>query len=88
NAIIHGNKQDQKKKVYLNIFIDNNTLKVVVQDEGKGFNPESLPDPLDPDNLLKESGRGIFILKSLMDDVSFDFSPKGTILTLIKHKSD
>jgi len=88
NAIIHGNKQDPQKKVYLKILADKNTLRVVVQDEGRGFNPDNLPDPLDPDNLLKESGRGIFILKSLMDDVSFDFSPKGTILTLIKHKSD
>jgi serine/threonine-protein kinase RsbW len=88
NAIIHGNKQDPKKKVYLNISVGNNTLKVIVKDEGKGFNPENLPDPLDPENLLKESGRGIFILKSLMDEVSFEFSKNGTILTLTKHKSD
>lgn len=88
NAIIHGNKQDPQKRVYLNISVENNTLKVIVKDEGKGFNLEGLPDPLDPENLLKESGRGIFILKSLMDDVSFVFSRNGTTLTLTKHKSD
>lgn len=88
NAIIHGNKLDQSKRVHLSISVVNKTLTVIVKDEGTGFNPEKLPDPLDPENLLKESGRGIFILKSLMDDVIYDFSDKGTVLTLIKHKSD
>ena len=88
NAIIHGNKQDPEKKVYLTIFVQEKTLKVVVRDEGTGFDPESLPDPLDPENLLKESGRGIFILKSLMDEVNYAFDEGGTQLTLIKHKAD
>ena len=88
NAIIHGNKLKKKKRVHLSISVVNKTLTVIVKDEGTGFNPEKLPDPLDPENLLKESGRGIFILKSLMDDVIYDFSDKGTVLTLIKHKSD
>lgn len=88
NAIIHGNKQDPTKRVYLHFTTEGNTLTVVVRDEGEGFNPDSLPDPLDPANLLKESGRGIFILKTLMDEVKFEFTDRGTQLTLIKTKVD
>lgn len=89
NAIIHGNKRDPAKKVYLSIHAEGRVFKVSVRDEGPGFNPENLPDPLDPDNLLKESGRGIFILKSLMDEVVFEFAEAGgTIITMVKVKSD
>lgn len=87
NAIIHGNKQDPAKSVYLYISVKSKFLKFVIEDEGSGFNPDQVPDPLAPDNLLKESGRGIFILKSLMDEVQFEFSDKGTKLTLIKNKA-
>ena len=88
NAIVHGNKRDPKKKVRIQVEISNDRVKISVTDQGTGFNPDDLADPLDPDNLLRESGRGIFILKALMDDVSWDFSPTGTTLRFtLKKKS-
>lgn len=86
NAIVHGNKKDPKKKVYITFQIDKDEIKVSVRDEGEGFNPDELSDPLDPKNILKDSGRGIFILNSLMDDVYFTFSPKGTTIHFILKK--
>lgn len=86
NAIVHGNKKDPKKKVYITFQIDKDEIKVSVRDEGEGFNPDELSDPLDPKNILKDSGRGIFILKSLMDDVYFTFSPKGTTIHFVLKK--
>ena len=86
NAIFHGNKLDTAKKVHFRVYFDNDTLYFFVQDEGTGFNPGEVPDPLEPDNLLKEHGRGIFILKSLMDQVEYDFSAGGTTIKLAKTK--
>ena len=80
NAIKHGNKNDPAKKVALLIEYDKEKVIVRVSDEGKGFNPKELSDPLDPKNMFKESGRGIFILKSLMNNVVYDFSDTGTTL--------
>lgn len=80
NAIIHGNKEDPSKKVRITAEFQENTLKVSVKDEGSGFDPSSLPDPLQNKNLLKESGRGIFLIKQYADEV--DFSDNGTKLTM------
>ncbi len=84
NAVVHGNKSRPDKKVYLDVDYSGHDITLEVQDEGGGFNPVDVPDPLLPENLLKPSGRGIHIMKSLMDTVNFDFTPKGTktILTL------
>lgn len=84
NAIVHGNKSDHSKKVHVEFSISANELRAVIRDEGNGFDPNNLSNPTDPENLLKESGRGIFILRSLMDDVSFSFSSKGTKIILTK----
>ncbi len=78
NAIVHGNQKNADKKVHILFKLKKNRVDVFVRDEGKGFNPDELDDPLNPQNLMKESGRGIFILKALTDDVSFSFSPSGT----------
>lgn len=86
NAIIHGNKKDTKKKVRIKFDLHQHKLIVTVKDEGKGFDPNNLSDPLAPENLLKESGRGIFILTTLMDDVKFNFKKDGTEIQLIKEK--
>jgi serine/threonine-protein kinase RsbW len=86
NAIIHGNKRDPDKQVHLHITVNEGEIRVVIRDEGPGFNPDTLSNPLDPENLLRESGRGVFIVRSLMDEVSFDFSKGGTEITLIKRK--
>jgi serine/threonine-protein kinase RsbW len=82
NAIVHGNQKDPQKKVTIHFQVKNREMTVEVKDEGKGFNPDKLSDPLKPENIMKESGRGIFILKSLMDRVSFRFSPSGTTIRM------
>ena len=87
NAIVHGNKKNPNKKVHIQVEIKKDRVKVAVTDQGKGFDPDELADPLDPKNLMRESGRGIFILKALMDDVSWKFSPEGTTLQFSLKKS-
>ena len=82
NAIVHGNQKDPKKKVRIHFRITKKQIVAEVKDEGKGFNPDKLLNPLKPENIMKENGRGIFILKSLMDSVSFHFSPKGTTIRM------
>jgi len=61
---------------------------VTVRDQGEGFDPSGLDNPLDPQNLMKEHGRGIFILKNLMDEVSFDFTKTGTVIRMVLVKKD
>jgi|Deesub1362B_J571_1020462.scaffolds.fasta_scaffold02882_4 serine/threonine-protein kinase RsbW len=86
NAILHGNKLDSRKKVRIEITADDEKMTICVFDEGKGFNPDEVDDPLLPENLLKERGRGIFILKKMMDHVEFSFSPSGTCVKMIKYR--
>jgi serine/threonine-protein kinase RsbW len=71
NAIQHGNKLDQSKKVDIRFEVSPEQLDVYVADQGNGFQIEDLPSPLDPENLLKPSGRGIFYIRSFMDSVEF-----------------
>jgi serine/threonine-protein kinase RsbW len=71
NAIQHGNKLDQSKKVDIRFEVAPDQLVISVKDEGSGFRVENLPNPLDPENLLKPSGRGIFYIRSFMDEVEF-----------------
>ena len=84
NAIIHGNKKEESKKVYIDFDVSKKKIKISVRDEGNGFDPDKLSDPLAPENILKESGRGIFILRSLMDKVDFLFSSLGTKVIMTK----
>lgn len=86
NAIVHGNKKDPSKKVTIRFEMKKDRVTVSVTDEGTGFNPGSVSDPLDPDNLMKESGRGIFILKALMSKVDFTFSARGTTIHFTMEK--
>jgi len=86
NAVIHGNQRDPRKNVHVHIDVVDAEVRMTIRDEGKGFNPDALSNPLDPENLLRESGRGVFIVRSLMDEVSYDFSPGGTQVTLIKRR--
>jgi serine/threonine-protein kinase RsbW len=73
NAIKHGNAGDEQKHVYVEFTpIDTHRpsgIMIRVRDEGKGFDPEALPDPLAPENMLKSSGRGIFLIRSFMDEL-------------------
>lgn len=84
NAILHGNKKNPDKNVHVTISATVDTVRVVILDEGDGFNPQKIDNPLEPQNLLKESGRGVFIVRSLMDEVSFNFSKGGTEITFVK----
>ena len=86
NAVIHGNQRNPNKKVFVTIEASDSEVRLTIRDEGKGFNPETLSNPLDPENLLRESGRGVFIVRSLMDEISYDFSSGGTQVTIIKRK--
>ncbi len=84
NAIAHGNAQNDSKRVTVEIDKNSDLVTISVQDEGAGFNPETLSDPLAKENLLKEVGRGIFIVKSLMDSVDIKPSPRGTKIIMTK----
>jgi len=87
NAILHGNKKDQQKKVVIRYQLTQTSLTVTIKDEGAGFNPDTINNPLAPENLLKESGRGVFIVKALMDKLSYHFDGTGTMVTLVKNKA-
>ncbi len=84
NAVLHGNAYDPAKRVNLTFEQRGRELIVTIADEGKGFVPEEIPDPLAPENLLKESGRGIFLMRTFMDEVRFRKLNSGTEITLIK----
>ncbi len=84
NAVLHGNQYDPKKRVTIAFEATPGALSVTVRDEGKGLNPDNVPDPLAPENLLKQSGRGIFLIRAFMDEVRFRNMEPGTEITLIK----
>lgn len=84
NAVLHGNNYDANKRVNLTLEQDGKELKVTITDEGCGFVPEEVPDPLAPENLLKDSGRGIFLMRAFMDEVRFRKLNPGTEIILIK----
>ena len=85
NAIKHGNRQDEKKRVRVSFVIHPRALEVEVQDEGPGFDPGRIPDPVADENLLKTDGRGIFFMRSFMDEVEYSFPAKGgTLVRLVK----
>lgn len=84
NAILHGNKNDPSKLVTVQLKFGRDDVEVRIKDEGKGFNPDSIPNPIDESNLLNQVGRGIFIVRSLMDSVDFQFTDDGTEVILRK----
>jgi serine/threonine-protein kinase RsbW len=88
NAIQHGNQFDLNKHVKVQLRFDTEKIEVQVKDQGQGFDFDHLPDPCDPANLLKSSGRGIFLVRSFMDDFSFDYVPnEGTEVKFVKKLS-
>lgn len=87
NAVIHGNKLDSSKKVAITVTVFPNYFNVAVKDEGIGFNPANIPDPTSPENLFKESGRGLFIMRSCIKEMNYEFTSNGTILYLRIDKS-
>ncbi len=85
NAVMHGNKYDPGLRIDVSLENTGTALVFTIADQGQGFDPEHLPDPLAPENLLRGSGRGIFLIRSLMDEVHFRQLHPGTELTLVKH---
>jgi serine/threonine-protein kinase RsbW len=71
NAIKHGNRQDVSKRIHVEMDVIGENLQISIRDEGEGFEPSQVDDPLAPENRLKTSGRGIFYMKTFMDDVRF-----------------
>lgn len=86
NAIHHGNKKDPLKKVHIKFLIFGDGLEIHIRDEGEGFDPSKLPDPLAEENLLNISGRGIFLVRKFMDEFRVQTSPgEGTEVIMVKH---
>jgi serine/threonine-protein kinase RsbW len=71
NAIIHGNNSDPQKSVKIEIHLDKKQLKVHIEDQGRGFDFASVPDPTSPENLEKINGRGIFLMERLSDEILY-----------------
>ncbi len=77
NAIHHGNRLDESKRVGVRFRIDRHRLLIAVSDQGIGFDQTSVPDPLDPGNLMNTSGRGVFYVHTFMDEVTYHTLPQG-----------
>jgi serine/threonine-protein kinase RsbW len=85
NAVLHGNAYAPDKKVLLSFERTAQDLVITIRDQGKGIDLGGIPNPLAPENLLKTSGRGIFLMRSFMDVVEIRPSQTGTEIKLIKH---
>ncbi len=82
NAIKHGNQENPDKRAYFEFILQPDRFTVVIQDQGPGFDRERVPDPMQPENLFKSSGRGLFLIESCMDDVTYEKS--GTLIRMVK----
>jgi serine/threonine-protein kinase RsbW len=87
NAVLHGNCYNAGKKITATFETTAADLIFRIADQGPGFDPANLPDPLAPENILRGSGRGIFLIRAFMDEVNFRQLHPGTELTLIKHRA-
>jgi serine/threonine-protein kinase RsbW len=85
NAVLHGNEYDPAKCMTASFENTGKSLVFVITDQGRGVDPANLPDPRDPENLLRGTGRGIFLIRSFMDEVHFRQLHPGTELTLVKY---
>ncbi|WP_263357433.1 ATP-binding protein [Acidicapsa ligni] len=85
NAVLHGNGYDPNKQISASFENTGKSLVITIADQGEGLDSSTLPDPLAPENLLRGTGRGIFLIRSFMDEVHFRQLHPGTELTLIKH---
>ena len=87
NAVLHGNAYDPKKQITAAFETTAEALIIRISDQGPGLDPDTVPDPLAPENILRGSGRGIFLIRAFMDEVNFRQLHPGTELTLIKHRT-
>lgn len=83
NAIIHGNKKVPEKKVTIEADLDEETLTIRLKDQGTGFDPSKIPDPTEPENLLKDSGRGLYLMRYHASELKYNITPDGTETILV-----
>ena len=87
NAVLHGNCQDDNKTVDIVLKSSPDAVEISVHDQGPGFNPEDVPDPTAKENILKASGRGIFFMRTFMDEVDWSIRPEGgTTVRMLKRR--
>ena len=86
NAIKHGNGLDQSKNVHIKYHVSRNRFEILIRDEGPGFDPSDVPDPMDPENLERECGRGLLLMKHYMTEVKFH--PPGNVVSMVKVRDD
>jgi serine/threonine-protein kinase RsbW len=88
NAVVHGNRYNSRKKVHLKVVRTADRITIVVGDEGDGFDPNAVPDPLAGENLLRGSGRGVMLMQSFMDEFKISQrEPQGTEVKMVKYKA-
>jgi serine/threonine-protein kinase RsbW len=83
NSIVHGNKADKNKIVKITVKVDDDKMTISLKDQGAGFDLNEVPDPTKPENILKDHGRGIHIMKSFLSELSYNFTPEGTETILV-----
>jgi serine/threonine-protein kinase RsbW len=81
NAVLYGNKEDPTRTVRVEVSIDNTRVELCVMDQGSGFDPSAVPDPTEPDNLERTGGRGLFLIRKLMDEV--EYNERGNAVRLL-----
>ena len=82
NAIKHGNQMDRSKKVHINCTVNPERFEIGIKDEGNGFCPDEVPDPMDPENLERPCGRGLLLIRHYMTEVTYH--PPGNYLSMSK----
>jgi serine/threonine-protein kinase RsbW len=88
NAVVHGNRYNARKKVQLKVARTSGEIAISIADEGEGFDPSAVPDPLASENLLRFSGRGVMLMQAFMDDFQVcSREPRGTEVKMLKHKT-
>ncbi len=86
NAVVHGNRYNARKKVHLKVSRAHDKLTIVIADEGEGFQMDSIPDPLASENLLRQSGRGLLLIRAFVDEFELrQRQPRGTEVRLVKY---
>jgi serine/threonine-protein kinase RsbW len=86
NAVLHGNRQDEAKAVEVGFKRLPSEIEITVRDQGEGFDPESVPDPTDPQNIMKTSGRGILFMRTFMDEIQWSRHPEGGTVVRMRKK--